>query len=200
MARKSAYEKQLEAKRIDNSNKRDSWGENRLRRGKGVISNISEYDTTVSTVIKFTRNGKPMTETVKRTINRRNRPDNPPRWLMPEGPQKDDGKRFQVGHVYETKTYWGSKKQFIVVKRDDKNHMLTIQEYYGLNNLGTDKIRRKIEYLSMFENGHDVRFERIAVDKGTYSQMTRCWTGGYSMSSLDESGGKNRWQSIYSGQ
>ena len=194
MARKSAYEKRIEAERdairINNSQKRSAWADRRFRQGKGVISDINESGSTVSTVINFKRGDKPMTEVQKRTISSKARPNNPPYWLKPEGPQRDDGKRFQVGHVYETKTYWGSKKEFIVVKRDDQNRMLTIQEYYGVNNLGKDKIRRKIEYLSMYENGRDVRFERIAVNKGTYSQMTRCWTGGYDLCSLDEAGRK----------
>lgn len=187
MARKSTYEKHLEAKRIDNYNKHNAWGDVRFRQGKSVISKIDITGSTVSTVVKFKRNGVPMSEIQTREIRYNERPDNPPYWLRPEGPKKDDGKRFKIGHVYEVTTYNGRKDRYMVLKRDDKNHMLTIAEYYGVNKLSDNKIRRKIEYVESFANG---RFERVAIDKGTFSQMTRCWTGGCQMSSLDEVGRK----------
>lgn len=186
MPRKSAYEKrreaELEAKRRANYEKHQAWGDLRFRQGRYVISDIKDYHSIGSTVVKFKRNGEPTSEIQTRDIWSSSNPRNPPYWLRPEGPVKDTGKRFKIGHVYEATQYWGGKAQFIVVKRDDDKQMLTIQSYYKGGPYG-DKIRRKIQFVG---GGMDRRFERIDVDKGIYSSRTRCWTGGYCLESLNE--------------
>ncbi len=186
MARKTAYEKkrelELEQKRRNRLAMHEAWGDTRFRQGKSVISNINEYGSTVSTVVKFKRNGQPMTEVQRRDISIFNTPDKPPYWLRPEGPERDTAKRFKVGHVYETTTYYGAKERYAVTALDRSKQMATVQAWYGKDRLSDTKVRRKINFHGQGPDG----IESIQVNKGIYSSMTRTWTGGYSIYSDKE--------------
>lgn len=86
--------------------------------------------------------------------------------------------RFEVGKTYYAESYYGWLTPYIVLKRNDETHRITIQSIASTGTPIGKKMTRKIT--------EHAEYERVVIEKATETRVRGWYTGGSYMSSLDE--------------